>query len=151
MCVEIALMGEHLVSVSYSFALIWYVILLQTSNFTLESNKTIIQQDSSLHVCWSFTFYLLKFLRKTFLTFNFTQSSSFLVPTVGYNLSDTCSHVIGLNASRDRIFPQKNNNRKVIISSNLMVIRTKKHFVLWISIHYFAERSRFVAEYSGQV
>ena len=59
--VEITLMNEHLVSVSYSFALIWYVILLQTNNFTLALNKTYIQQDSSLQVCWSFTFYLLNF------------------------------------------------------------------------------------------
>ena len=59
--VEITLMNEHLVYVSYSFALIWYVILLQTNNFTLALNKTYIQQDSSLQVCWSFTFYLLNF------------------------------------------------------------------------------------------
>ena len=59
--VEITLMNEHLVSVSYSFALIWYVILLQTNNFTLALNKTYIQQDSSLQVCWSFTSYLLNF------------------------------------------------------------------------------------------
>ena len=59
--VEITLMNEHLVYVSYSFALIGYVILLQTNNFTLELNKTYIQQDSSLQVCWSFTFYLLNF------------------------------------------------------------------------------------------
>ena len=59
--VEITLMNEHLVSVSYSFGLIWYVILLQTNNFTLALNKTYIQQDSSLQVCWSFTFYLLNF------------------------------------------------------------------------------------------
>ena len=59
--VEITLMNEHLEYVSYSFALIGYVILLQTNNFTLELNKTYIQQDSSLQVCWSFTFYLLNF------------------------------------------------------------------------------------------
>ena len=59
--VEITLMNKHLVYVSYSFALIGYVILLQTNNFTLELNKTYIQQDSSLQVCWSFTFYLLNF------------------------------------------------------------------------------------------
>ena len=59
--VEITLMNEHLDYVSYSFALIGYVILLQTNNFTLELNKTYIQQDSSLQVCWSFTFYLLNF------------------------------------------------------------------------------------------
>ena len=59
--VEITLMNEHLVYVSYSFALIGYVILLQTNNFTLALKKTYIQQDSSLQVCWSFTFYLLNF------------------------------------------------------------------------------------------